>query len=36
LKVHRESVLTQNDPRAVRLRLIAAFDEFSGPEQAAA
>jgi len=36
LKVHRESVLTQNDPRAVRHRLAAAFDEFSEPEKAAA
>jgi tRNA-dihydrouridine synthase B len=36
LKAHRESVLTQNDPRAVRHRMMAAFDEFSGPEQAAA
>jgi tRNA-dihydrouridine synthase len=36
LKAHRESVLTQNDPRAVRHRLAAAFDEFSGPDRAAA
>jgi tRNA-dihydrouridine synthase B len=36
LKTHRESVLTQNDPRAVRHRLAAAFDEFSEPERAAA
>ena len=36
LKTHRESVLTQNDPRAVRHRLVAAFDEFSGPHKAAA
>ena len=36
LKAHRESVLTQNDPRAVRHRLALAFDEFSGPERAAA
>jgi nifR3 family TIM-barrel protein len=36
LKAHRESVLTQNDPRAVRHRLAAAFDEFSEPEKAAA
>ena len=36
LKAHRESVLPQNDPRAVRHRLAAAFDEFSGPERAAA
>jgi tRNA-dihydrouridine synthase B len=36
LKAHRESVLPLNDPRAVRHRLIAAFDEFSGPELAAA
>jgi tRNA-dihydrouridine synthase B len=36
LKAHRESVLTQTDPRAVRHRLAVAFDEFSGPELAAA
>ncbi len=36
LKAHRVSVLTQNDPRAVRHRLAAAFDEFSEPEKAAA
>jgi tRNA-dihydrouridine synthase B len=36
LKAHRESVLTQNDPRAVHHRLAAAFDEFSGPYKAAA
>ena len=36
LKAHRESVLTQNDPHAVRHRLAAAFDEFSEPEKAAA
>ena len=36
LKAHRESVLTQNDPRAVRHRLAAAFDEFSGPDRVAA
>jgi tRNA-dihydrouridine synthase B len=36
LKAHRESVLPLNDPRAVRHRLTAAFDEFSGPELAAA
>ena len=36
LKAHRESVLTQIDPRAVRHRLAAAFDQFSGPEKAAA
>jgi tRNA-dihydrouridine synthase B len=36
LKAHRESVLTQNDPRAVRHRLAAAFDQFSRPEKAAA
>jgi nifR3 family TIM-barrel protein len=36
LKAHRESVLTQNDPRAVRHRLAAAFDEFSGSHKAAA
>lgn len=36
LKVHRESVLPQTDPRAVRHRLAAAFDDFSGPERAAA
>src|SRR5262245_18502360 len=36
LKMHRESVLTQNDPRAVRHRLAAAFDEFSTPVEAAA
>ncbi len=36
LKAHRESVLTQNDPRAVCHRLTAAFDEFSEPEKAAA
>jgi tRNA-dihydrouridine synthase B len=36
LKAHRESVLTQNDPRVARHRLAAAFDEFSGPHQVAA
>ncbi|MPZ36886.1 MAG: tRNA dihydrouridine synthase DusB [Rhizobiales bacterium] len=36
LKAHRENVLTQIDPHAVRHRLAAAFDEFSGPEKAAA
>jgi tRNA-dihydrouridine synthase B len=36
LKAHRESVLTQTDPRAVRHRLAVAFDEFSGTELAAA
>jgi tRNA-dihydrouridine synthase B len=36
LKAHRERVLPLNDPRAVRHRLTAAFDEFSGPELAAA
>jgi tRNA-dihydrouridine synthase B len=36
LKAQRESVLPQTDPRAVRHRLAAAFDEFSGPERAAA
>ena len=36
LKAHRESVLPLNDPRAVRCSLMAAFDEFSGPELAAA
>ncbi len=36
LKAQRESVLPLNDPRAVRHQLAAAFDEFSGPELAAA
>jgi nifR3 family TIM-barrel protein len=36
LKAHRACVLPQNDPRTVRHRLAAAFDEFSGPHRAAA
>jgi nifR3 family TIM-barrel protein len=36
LKAQRESVLPQTDPRAVRHRLAAAFDDFSGLERAAA
>jgi nifR3 family TIM-barrel protein len=36
LKTCRERVLTQDDPSAVRRRLIAAFDEFSETSRAAA
>jgi tRNA-dihydrouridine synthase B len=36
LKAHRQSVLTQTDPSAVRRRLAEAFDEFSEPRRAAA
>jgi tRNA-dihydrouridine synthase B len=36
LKAHRNHVLTLGDPNAVRRRLVAAFDEFSGPGRAAA
>ncbi len=36
LKAQRDSVLTQTDANAVRRRLIAAFDEFSGTQKAAA
>jgi nifR3 family TIM-barrel protein len=36
LKAHRNYVLTQDDPSAVRRRLVAAFEEFSGSGRAAA
>jgi tRNA-dihydrouridine synthase len=36
LKAHRQVVLTADDPRAVRRRLVEAFDAFSGSHRAAA
>ncbi len=36
LKAHRQIVLTQADPRAVRHRLVEAFDDFEGQHKAAA
>ena len=36
LKAHHQSVLTETDPRAVRLRLAAAFDDFAHAQSVAA
>ncbi len=35
LKTHRQTVLTQTEPRAVQRRLAEAFDDFGGPWSAA-